>query len=384
MKALALLLTLSLPAGTPDTPGVTDTSVVLGQACALKGPAAGLGRGMRSGLECYFEVANAAGGAGGRQVELKSLNDGYEPKKTELTTRTLIDKVGVFAMIGGVGTPTSKVAVPVCEERETPYVGPFTGAEFLRNPYKRWVVNVRASYYQEMERHAQYLVDELGLERVACFYQDDSYGKAGLSGIELALERRGMELCSTGTYQRNTTAVAAGLESVAAAEPQAVVMVGAYKSCAAFIKAAKADARTQDCVFGNLSFVGTMNLLEELGDAAEGCIVTQVVPFPWDQDVPVVAEYHKAMKAAKRADEIGFISLEGYLVGKFFCQVLDEVEGDLTRASFVDTVGRVRDFDLGGVVLRYGEEDHQGLDEVWMTVYRGGEVQPVSSRPAGK
>jgi len=368
----------------PDTPGVTAKSVLVGQACALKGPAAGLGEGMSTGLSCYFSRVNAAGGVGGRKIELKSINDGYEPEKTELVTTTLIDKVGAFLLIGGVGTPTSKVAMPICVERRTPYVAPFTGAEFLRNPCNRWVVNVRASYYQEMERHAHYLVDGLGFQRVACFYQDDAYGLAGLAGIEQALDRRGMKLCATGTYQRNTTAVAQGLEAIAGSQPQAIVMVGAYTSCAAFIKAAKGDPRTKEAVFGNLSFVGTTNLLNELGGASEGCIVTQVVPFPWDPSVPVVREYEEAMKAAGKEAAIDFISLEGYLAGKFFCSVLEHVQGELTRDSFVDTIDSVGTFDLGGITLQFGPGDHQGLDQVWMTVFKGGKVLPLGENPASK
>jgi len=376
----AALISANTPSTKSNTsaPGVTKTTVQLGQSCALKGPATGLGKSMKAGLDVYFEQINKSGGVDGRTIKLKSINDGYEPEKTEFVTKTLIDKVNAFLLIGEVGTPTSKVAVPICEEKEVPFIAPFTGAEFLRNPYKKWVVNVRASYYQEMERHMEYMVDELGFERIACFYQNDGYGRAGLAGVELALERRGMTLVSTGTYEPDTVAIKTGLDELAAGEPQGIVVVGAYKPCAAFIKAAKQHSGTKDAIFGNLSFVGTMNLLEELGGASEGCVVTQVVPFPWDTSVGIVDEYTTAMKAAGRADEIGFISLEGFMAAKFFCMALDATEEPVTREGFIEAINTVGTFDLGDITLEFGPDDHQGLEEVYMTVFKSGEVQPLT------
>lgn len=362
--------------------GISSDGILLGQSCALKGPAKALGHGMKTGLNVYFDGVNAKGGIHGRKIKLKTINDGYEPKKCIKATRMLIDRQKVFLMIGEVGTPTSKVAVPICEENEVPFVGPFTGAEFLRNPFKKWVVNVRGSYYQEMERLAQYLVDQKGLKRVACFYQDDSYGRAGLRGIELALERRGMKLASTGTYKRNTVAVAGGLEDIARGRPDAVVMVGAYTGCAALIKAGKRHPVTKNAVYCNVSFVGTKALLQELGDASEGCIVSQVVPFPWDTSVPVVAEFHAAMKAAGKEKDIGFITLEGYMGGKLFSMVMEGVEGEPTREKFLAEFSRRKDFDLGGIVLSYGPDDHQGMDEIFLTVFRGDRVVPLTAATA--
>lgn len=375
--ATGLLCLPFLTSSSVKETGVTPTTILLGQACALNGPAAGLGKGIKTGLDAYFATVNAKGGINGRQIELRSINDGYDPKKTGLVTETLIDKVGVFALIGGVGTPTSMVAVPLAEAGEVPYLTPMTGAEFLRSPFKKWVVNLRGSYFAEMERQAQYFVDKLGFERVACFYQNDGYGKAGLAGIEQALERRGMKLCATGNYERNTLAVATGLKEIASTSPQAIVMVGAYTSCAAFIKAAKKTPETQGAIFSNLSFVGTNNLLSELGPDSEGCVVTQVVPFPWDTQNPLVKEYHEVMKAAGKSSEIGFLSLEGYLDAKLFCSVASQVDGELTRESFVDTVTRVGSFDLGGVTLTFGQDDHQGLDDIWMTIFHDGKVEPL-------
>ncbi len=357
--------------------GVTDSSVLLGQSCALKGPAAALGTGMQSGLEVAFGVANANGGVDGRSITLKSMNDSYEPDRCEKAVSALIEKANVFMMIGGVGTPTAKAAVPVCEKHEVPFIAPFTGAEFLRNPFKKQVVNLRASYNQEMEALAAHLVDEKGFKNIACFYQNDGYGQAGLAGINKALESRGMTLAGTGTYERNTVAVGAGLAEIAAVTPDAIVMVGAYKPCAEFIKQAKSNDATKSAVFCNISFVGTKALASELGSLGDGVIISQVVPFPWDTSVPVVNEFHTEMKKAGKGDEIGFVTLEGYLAGKFFVNALDNIDGTPTRESFLNSVQNTGTFDLGGFVLGFGPNDHQGSDNVFLTWINNGELSPL-------
>ncbi|CAE7431866.1 unnamed protein product [Symbiodinium necroappetens] len=359
--------------------GVTDNSVLLGQSCALNGPAEALGTGMQTGLTVAFGVANANGGVDGRTIELKSMNDSYEPDRCEKAVTALIEKAKVFMMIGGVGTPTAKAAVPVCEANEVPFVAPFTGAEFLRNPFKKYVVNLRASYNQEMEALAAYLVDEQGLKNIACFYQNDGYGQAGLAGITKALESRGMSLAGTGTYERNTVAVGQGLSDVAGTNPDAIIMVGAYKPCAEFIKQAKSNDATKSAVFCNISFVGTKALTSELGSLGEGVIISQVVPFPWDTSIPVVKEFHNEMNKAGKSDQIGFVTLEGYLAGKFFVNALDNVEGTPSREAFLASVQNTGTFDLGGFVLEFGPDDHQGSDNVFLTWVNDGKLAPLGN-----
>lgn len=359
--------------------GVSATEIVLGQSCALNGPAQALGRGMRAGLLACFAEAEAAGGMKGRTIRLISKDDGYEPEKAIKNTRELIDSDKVFILIGEVGTPTSQAVVPVAEKAGIPFFGPFTGAEFLRNPFKKMVINVRGSYYQEMEALAAYLVDTKGMKKIACFYQNDGYGQAGLSGIKLALKKRSMKLAVTGTYERNTVAVGSGLLKIRGAKPDAVVMVGAYKPCAKFIKLAKTKKiGLKDTIFCNISFVGTKALQQELGAAGEGCIVSQVVTFPWDQTVPLVKEYTAAMRKYQPNEDTGFVSLEGYMVGKLFCKAVDAIAGaEITREAFIKAIEDAGTFDLGGVRLQFGPNDHQGMDEIFLTVITGGAVKPL-------
>jgi ABC-type branched-subunit amino acid transport system substrate-binding protein len=363
------------------TIGVNDHEIVLGQAAALTGPAQSLGREMQAGANAYFGHINAQGGIYGRKIRLITLDDGYEPDKTSVATQKLIDEDKVFLLFGYVGTPTSTVAVPMSEKAGVPFFAPFTGAEFLRNPVKPTVYNVRASYYQETEEHIHQLVDILRKKRIAVFYQDDSYGKAGLSGVLRAMEQRGLQISAEGTYTRNTTQVQAAINSIRPANPEAVVMIGAYKACAAFIKQAKAAGMT-NTLFLNVSFVGSLPLAQELGEAGNGVIVTQVVPLPWDTSTPLVAEYQRHMQQYAPQAEFGFGSLEGYLDARVLVQALRDVGLSLTRERLIQTLDTMSYAHFGGVSIGFSPTDHQGLDTVYLTVIKDGKYKQLPSLDA--
>ncbi len=340
--------------------------IILGQSCALSGPAKDLGIELRGGLLAAFSKTNDEGGINGREIVLLSKDDGYEPDKAIRNTRELITRDRVMMLIGEVGTPTSKAVVPIIEEYEIPFFAPFTGAEFLRDPFRKYVINVRASYFQEMERLASYLIETRNVKRIACFYQNDSYGFAGLRGIERALQKRGMELVSTGSYERNTVAVMSGLNEIYEGTPEAVVLVGAYSACAEFIKLSKTKVGG-NIIFGNISFVGTESLRETLGGYGSDVIVSQVVPRPNDKSIPLVREYQRAMSRYQHDVPLSFTSLEGYIAGKLFVRIAKAVPGALNREKFIETMQRVGRFDIGGIVLTFGPNDHQGLDTIYVT-----------------
>ena len=365
--ALGLVLaasTFSLAASAED--GVSADKIVLGQAAALDGPAAALGQGMREGLLAAFAEANKAGGVKGHKIELVSVDDGYEPTKSVEAAKKLIEQDKVFALIGSVGTPTSVAVQPMASDAGVPFIGAFTGAEFLRTPYKAGVINVRASYFQETETMVEHLTKDLGVTKIAIFYQDDAFGQAGLAGVKRALDKRQMNLVAEGTYERNTVAVKGALLTIKKAEPEAVIMIGAYQPCAEFIKLARQIKL--DATFVNISFVGSDALAKELGPAGDGVVVTQVVPFPLDGSIPVVGHYEAALKAMKPDAKPGFVSLEGYMVGRLMVEALGKIDGDVTRKALLDTVTKTGAFDLGGVKLVYGPDSNRGSSEVFLTV----------------
>lgn len=375
----AVLAAALLFAGTgfAADPGVSSDKIVLGQAAPLEGPAAALGTGMREGMLAAFAEVNAKGGVKGRKIELVSRDDGYEPNKSIEATKQLLNDDKVFALVGPVGTPTSAATQPIATEGGVPFIGPFTGAEFLRNPYKANVVNVRASYFQETEAWIERLTKDLKFERISILFQDDAFGRAGLAGVQKAMEKRNMKLASEGSYERNTTAVRSALLAIRKGDPQAVVMVGAYKPCAEFIKLAK--QLKMNVVFVNISFVGADALAQELGDAGEGVIISQVVPFPQDTSIPVVAAYQKALKASAPNAAPGFVSLEGYMVGRLVIQALEKIDGEPSRKALLAALSNGT-YDLGGVKLSFGANDSQGMDEVFLTVIdKGGKFKAIKS-----
>ncbi len=363
---LASLFVLSLPASEALAEnGVFPDKIVFGQVAALEGPAKALGQGMREGILAAFGEVNRTGGINGRKLELKSLDDGYEPEKTIEPTKKLIDEEKVFALVGAVGTPTSKAAQPIATEAKVPFIGPFTGAEFLRNPYNRYVVNVRGSYYQETEAWVEHLTKDLGVSKIAILYQDDVFGLAGLEGVKIALAKRNMSLVASGAFKRNTTAVKSALLDIMKGEPQAVVTVGPYKPIAEFVKVAR--QQKFDPTFVAISFVGSDALARELGGAGAGVVVSQVVPFPWDTSIPVVASYQAAMQAMNADSKPGFVSLEGYLAGRLVAEALKRMPEAPTREAFLDAVAK-GGFDFGGVKLNYAANKNQGMDEVFFTI----------------
>lgn len=369
-KTFLSLMVAGLMAATPlaAQQGVTDTSVDFAQVAALEGPAGALGLGMQQGIRAAFEEANRAGGVHGRQLNLTSIDDGYEPDKSIVQVRGVIEGDAHIGLIGSVGTPTSKATQPLATQANIPFVGPFTGAGFLRDPGLQNVINMRATYDAETAAWVDHLVDDLGLTDIAILYQDDGFGRVGLSGVTKALEARNMTLVAEGSYTRNTVAVKSALLEIRKAKPQAVVMVGAYKPLAEFIKLSR--KMKMDPVFMTISFVGSKALAGELGADGEGVIISQVVPEPWDASLPVVAEYQAALSAMDSAAEPGFVSLEGYITGRLAIEGLRAAGADLSRESFMAAMQGLGTVDMGGMVLTYGAGDNQGSDAVFLTRIR--------------
>lgn len=355
--------------------GVSGSKILFGQVAALTGPAQDLGQGMRRGILAAFDDANRRGGVSGRMLELKSLDDGYEPEKTVAATKEIIDDDKVFGLIGAVGTPTSKASQPMATAAKVPFIGPFTGAEFLRDPYNRYVVNVRASYFEETEAWIEHLTKDLGITKIAILYQDDAFGLAGLDGVQRALAKRNMSLVASGSFKRNTTAVKTALLDIIKGNPEAVVTVGPYKPVAEFIKLA--HQLKMNAVFMAISFVGSDSLAKELGSDGAGVIISQVVPFPWDTSLPLVASYQEALIADDGGAKPGFVSLEGYLVGRLVVEALKRVDGEPTREKLLNAIYGAP-FDLGGVTLRYEPTRNQGSDQVFFTILQAdGMFKPV-------
>lgn len=350
--------------------GVTDTEIRVGQFAAQTGPAAELGKRMQLGILAHFNAVNAAGGINGRTLKLVSRDDGYEPEKAAAAVKALIEEDKVFALIGSVGTPTTLAAVPAINAAGIPLVGPFTGAQGLREPFNRNLFHVRASYFDETERIVQHL-STVGITKIAVFYQNDSYGKAGLEGVMRALTRRNLKPAASVTVERNSVDVAAPLAEILKVTPEAVIQISAYRSCAALIRQARAKAYGGQ--FFNVSFVGSKALAEELGDTGAGVTISQVMPFPYTPSSAIVREYQQRMAEGGHKD-FDFSSMEGFLVAKVFTEGLRRAAGkNLTRESLVTALESMRDYNMGGFTVNYGPQNHEGSRFTDLTIIgRGG------------
>ncbi len=356
--------------------GVSEDRVVFGQSAAFSGPAQELGKNMRRGIRAAFREANDGGGVHGRRLELISLDDAYEPEAAIANTRRLIEEEQVFALIGAVGTPTSRSATPIAADADVPYIAPFTGAAFLRDPQWTNIINLRASYYQETEEMVARLTGDLDIQRIAVLYQDDSFGRAGYRGVRRALDRRNMDAAALAVYPRNTTAVKTALLELRRRTPEAVIVVGSYQPVAAMIAWSRHIGF--DPVFITISFVGSNALAQKLGSEGAGVFVTQVVPFPLGTEPRIVDRYRHALSAHAPDAEPGFVSLEGYLAGRLAIAALERAGPNVDRTGFLDSLRRAEPIDIDGFELRY-DDDNQGSDLVFVTaIGRDGRYRPIS------
>ncbi len=374
-----LILAALAPAALAETRQESHKTLVFGQSAALSGPAEALGAGMRLGLLAAFEEVNSAGGVNGYTLGLESLDDRYEPEFAISNVRRLIDEHEVFALVGAVGTPTSIAAQPVSAEAGVAYIAPYTGAEFLRHTKQAPnVINLRASYYQEAEEMVARLSEDLGIRRIGIFYQNDSFGRAGLQGLRMAVERRGWNLIEEASYPRNTEVVKVAVLDLRRADVEAVVIIGAYKPAATMIRWAR--RLNFNPYFINISFTGSSALAQELGTDGTGVYITQVVPFPFGSEPPVVAKYRAALAQVDPASSPSFVSLEGYLAGRLVIEGVRLAGENVTRQGFLQALREAGTIDLDGFVLDYGMEDNQGSDQVYLTrLDAAGHVRPVET-----
>ena len=331
-----------------------DDRIVLGQSAAFSGPAAQLGIQFHAGAKLYFDQLNAQGGVGGRKIEIRQLDDGYEPDRCAANTQKLIGD-DVFALFGYIGTPTSVAALPLATKARVPFIAPFTGAMALRDPFNRMAFHVRASYNDETALIVKQLTN-LGLKKIAVFYQNDAYGKAGLDGVTLALAAQNLKPVATATVERNSEDVAAAVQKLVAAGPDAVVQVSAYKSCAAFVRAARKAG--YGGTFYNVSFVGTQALADELGKDGAGVVVTQVVPSPYTSTHPLAREFQDAIKKSNSQVQANFSSLEGYLAARVLVEGLRHGGGKASRDALVSGLESRGNQPVAGFAVSFSANDH--------------------------
>lgn len=375
-----ILFSLVLSAGSAAAvraadPGVTDKQITLGSSLALDGPAGFLGTQIIHGMDAYMKSVNENGGVNGRRVAVIGYNDGYEPEPCLKNTQKLLEKDKVFALTCYVGTPTSVKAMPLWTAAKTPALGFFTGAESLRAPFNRYNFHVRASYNEEMAAVADVFVNKLKFKKVAVFYQNDAFGEAVKKGTELALQKYKLAPVAYGTFERNTLDVETGLLEILSSQPDAIVIVGTYAPLAKFVKAArKAGLKS---IIHTVSFVGPEAFAHDLGADSAGVVVTAVVPPYNGSGLPIIAEYKAALAKHYPMDMPNFVSLEGFINAKVMAEGLRRAGKAPTREGLITALEGMSSFDLGGITVGYGPNNHVGLHKVYFTHILNGQLVEI-------
>lgn len=344
----------------------SEGKIILGQSAAFTGLSAQLGIQFNQGAKLYFDQLNAQGGVGRQLIEIRQLDDGYEPARCVENTKKLIAD-DVFALFGYVGTPTSIAALPLAVKDKIPFIAPFSGAMALRQPLHKNVFHVRASYNDETALIVKQMVN-LGLKKIAVFYQNDAYGQAGLDGAELALTSLGLKPVAKATVERNSVEVAQAVKTLVAAAPDGIIQVGSYKACAAFIRAAQKAG--YGGTFYNVSFVGTQALADELGKDGAGVVVSQVMPSPYRTVKPIAREFAEAVKAAKGVNA-NFSSMEGYVAARVVVEGLKRAGAKPSRDAFIAGLEGLGSQTLGGFDISFSSSDHVASSFVELSMLTG-------------
>jgi len=350
--------------------GISGKEILLGSSSALGGHASFLGTQYTHGAIAWFNEVNAAGGIHGRNIRLISYDDEYDPPKTVANTEKLIHDDQVFMLFNFVGTPTSVKIIDIVHENKIPSFGFFTGAEALRTPFRQFMFHVRASYYSEAEGAVSYFVDTLGHEKIAVMYQDDAFGKAVLTGVQLALHRRDMEIVASDTFIRGTMEVQRAVDTIRESGADSVIMVGTYSPLARFIK--RCLEEEFEPYFHTVSFVGSKafgaEILEQDIDPSlyERIIVTQVVPSPFSEELEAVRTYRETINKHFPQDEPNYVALEGFVNAQILVNALRSSGPDLTRSALINAIENISELDIGiGKPVSFSEFDHSGLEGIY-------------------
>jgi ABC-type branched-subunit amino acid transport system substrate-binding protein len=357
--------------------GISKDEILLGTSSALTGHAGFLGSEYLRGGEAYIKKINDEGGIYGRKIKIISYDDQYDPPQTVINTQKLINEDRVFALFNYVGTPTAVKAVPIVEEAQIPLVGLFTGADILRHPLKKYIFNLRPSYYQETEAFINAAVGELGMTKVAIFYQHDDYGFDGLKGAEIALSNYDLRPVVEASYERGTLDVENALKIIKEANPEAVVMVGTYAPVAKFVKLAKNEKFNP--LFHSVSFVGSEAFATELGTEGNGVVITEVVPPPVKTSGVCVTGYLDLLGKYYRGSKPTFGGLEGFINTEVLVEGLKKAGPNIDRQKFISALESLDNFSLGsGCVISLGPNNHQGLNTIYTVYTKNGELVPFT------
>ncbi len=352
-------------------------TIKLGASLPLSGINQNLGKEVVIGANAYFSHINARGGIDGKKIEFIYYDDKYEPEITQTNIEKLIKKDRVFALFDFVGTPTVKRVLPIIKKSKIPFISPYTGASFLRDPKTENIVNLRSSYKEEIDALVRYLVKNRSISKFSIFYQNDDYGKEGYIALLDALKKRSLSLQSEGTYKRNTLFIKQAIYDIKSNMPQAIILVGAYKPTARFIKKAR-EQGFQNVIFCPISFVNADALMSELGNKAENIIFSQVVPS-YSENTKIANEYRKTLAFYYPKHKPTFASFESYLAAKVVVRALKNLHGEINPKAFLYSIKHLSSNMLDSIKIHY--KNSQLLNRVYLSQFLDGKFKVLAQKP---
>ncbi|MDY7540572.1 ABC transporter substrate-binding protein [Undibacterium sp. RTI2.1] len=343
--------------------GVSESTILLGQTVGLTGQIAGPVKEMNAGANAYFAYINKNGGVNGRKIEVRTLDDKFEPALAAGNAGTLIKTEHVFALFQSRGTPHTEALLPLLAENKIPLIAPSTGATLFHTPNNRYVFNVRAKYRDEVTRGVEQF-NTVGIKEIGVLHVDDSFGNDGLIGFNHAMAKYNLTPAIVFKYDRTKPDVAAVVATLNQSKAKALIIVGSATTTVDIIKAVRAQGNAVQIM--TLSNNSSQSFVEALGKASAGIIVSQIMPAPNSTSTKLGQEFKEI--AAPQGVNSSYASMEGFVGAKVMVEALRRAGRNLTRDSLIRALESMRRFDLGGVVLSYTDQNHSGSEFVELTI----------------
>ncbi len=361
LKAVTLALAFSAPyVGVAHAQSGT---ILLGQTADYSGPQAAAVKETTAAAIAYFNKVNAEGGVFGRKIELRSLDDGFDPKRSVENVRTLAADKAMVALILARGTANAEALLPVLTEVKIPLLGPVGGSQAMHSPPNRYLFNLRTQTQTEAYK-AIVQLNAQGMTRLAVVYTDDAFGKDAVQGFDRALAAHNLQPLVRATIPRGSTDVAAAVDKLAETKPQATVGICIAKACAALVKAMR--EKGVNSTFLSLANTSSNSYIKELAQNAHGVIVTQVFPYPGSEASGAGKELREL--ATKAKFEPSYATMEGMIAAKVMVEALKRAGPNPTPEKVTNALESLRNYDLGGFTINFGPGNRSGSEFVDLSI----------------
>lgn len=362
MKKSLSLLAAILVSGAAQAQGKADAVIRIGQTADYSGPQSGPVKETTNAARAYFAMVNAKGGVNGRKIELESLDDGFEPKRSVENAKKLIDEKNVLALFLFRGTANAEAVMPVILEKKVPMFAGVGSSKFMHDPPNRYLFNLRAPVQVEVATVVSQLVAQ-GAHNVAVVYTDDGFGKDAVGGAKAAFEKNKIEPKAIVSIPRGATDVDEAVKAIVKAQPAMTLGFCIPKICATIVQ--KLRAAKSITQFVSLSNTSSSAYVKELGEFSKGVMVTQVMPYPFEAREGASRDFLQFSRESKIAPS--YAAMEGWLSARVLVDALKKAGNNPTRESLTTAFENL-DVNYGGFPVRYGGSNRTGSTFVEITM----------------